>query len=64
MDCVECAINRLHCSDTNKTTAQIAFVAKKPIAQVHNDRYYGLYDMPASEPVEVSRHQTKSNPLR
>ena len=34
-DRVERAKNRLHCSDTNKTTAQLAFAAKKPIAQVH-----------------------------
>lgn len=32
---VERAKTRLHCSDTNKTTAQLAFAAGLPIAQVH-----------------------------
>lgn len=38
-DRVERAKNRLHCSDTNKTTAQLAFAANLLIAQLHLKRH-------------------------
>lgn len=60
---VERAKCRLHCSDTNKTTAQLAFASGLPIAQLHNDRYYGLYDEPASKLREMAGLKAKQTPL-
>lgn len=60
---VERAKNRLHCSDSNKTTAKLAFAWNVPVAKLHNDRYYGLYDMSASELRELAGIKQKQTPL-
>jgi hypothetical protein len=46
---VERAKKRIHVVQTNKETAELSKEWHAPYAQVHNDRYRGLYEMTAKE---------------
>lgn len=60
---VERAKQRVLVSGTNKETMELAKVTGTPYAQVHNDRYRGLYRMDAKQLREVGELQSHETPL-